>query len=467
MLGAENPATHLGSRSENEVLGVRRPTFVLVLLSAWVISGPAAVTAQVPVGESALDFDSVARVAQDLETLIVEAVDRGGGDLEFSQAHWVFLFSTGHFPGEPIRAQAARETAVQLLRRLAVPGDLVSAFAFEMDLWEHGDGAGSPLELPSGPQAFESVARMFPLTAQSGSVGGHDTERALVEVANRVGAANGPIVIVFTNSAASITTDPAGRPLMGEDDAAYRSLLSTWSRAPAINRSGASYEATYEVTRSNGEIVTNTLDVVLLTPQVFVSAPTTAARAALRQGFLEPAPVLVSPEPAPVAPEPEPAPTPRGFPWFLVALLMVAGGGVLVYLLRTGKIRVGGSAKVVTVQGATLSLADVREGAVVGRVVPRGYQDDPASSDRGPTVVHPDAPFGDEPLGRVMWTRGGLIWKDAAYQATRWLDQTVRSPVALGGRGGSLELEGVVRERPGMPPRTVRVRVEIEMGATP
>jgi hypothetical protein len=141
-------------------------------------------------------------------------------------------------------------------------------------------------------------------------------------------------------------------------------------------------------------------------------------------------------------------------------------GGVLVYLLRSGKLRLGGTTRVVSVQGATLSLADVREGAVVCRVVPRGYEDAGTSPDRGAIVVHDGVPFGDEPLGRLLWSRGGLVWKDAAFQATRWNDRAVRSPVALGTTGGVLELEASVRERPGMPPRTIRVRVDIEMGGS-
>ena len=430
---------------------------IAVALITCLVGWLAGAVAQAPVGESRLDADSVERVAVALEELILDGVRLGGGDLEHVHADWVFVFSTGHFPGEPIRAQAARETALELLRRLAVPGDTVSAFAFEMEVWPHPGAASNPIELVAdGPRALESVARMFPLTAQSGSVGGHDTERALVDIAERVGESDGPIVVVFTNRAASITTDPATRPLIGEDAAPYQALLSTWRRAPAVNRSGASYEAVYDVTRWTGEQVINTLDVVLLTPAAFMARATSAPRSELRASFFTVPPV--------VEPPPE-APAGNGrIGWLLAVLAVAALAGALLYLLRSGRLRLGGTTRVVSVQGATLGLADVREGTVVCRLVPRGYEDAGTNPDRGAIVVHDGVPFGEEPLGRLLWHRGGLVWKDAGFQATRWNDRAVRSPVTLGMSGGVLELEASVRERPGMPPRTMRVRVDIEMG---
>ena len=150
----------------------------------------------------------------------------------------------------------------------------------------------------------------------------------------------------------------------------------------------------------------------------------------------------------------------------LVAALATAGLGILLVaaLRRRATTPARGGARVVTIQGAQIPLDGVRAGAVVCRVVARGFREDDESADRSPTIVHDQVPFGDEPLGRIVWQRGGLAWKDAAFRATRWRGRSTRSPVRLGRRGGNLALEGTVRERPGMPPRSVLAALEIEMG---
>ena len=263
---------------------------------------------------------------------------------------------------------------------------------------------------------------------------------------------------MFTNRAASLTTDAASRPLLGEDAGAYQSMLTEWRRAPAVNRSGASHEATYEVERATGEHVVTTLDVVLLTPKVFVSAPTPAPRSELTLGSRRPAPV--SP------PEGSDTEPPMGRATAIAAALAMAGLAVLAVaaLRRRATSPARGGARVVTIQGAQIPLDGVRAGAVVCRVVERGFREDDESANRSPTIVHDQVPFGEEPLGRIVWQRGGLAWKDAAFRATRWRGQPTRSPVRLGCRGGSLALEGTVRERPGLSPRSVLAALKIEVG---
>jgi len=411
--------------------------------------------------ESTLDGASVSRSVESLVALAEREVRASGGDLETQHAHWVFGFSTGHFALDPIRAQAARATALGLLDRLAVPGDLVSAFAFEMEVWPHAGSSADEVTVQDDMGAtLAEVAGMLPLTPQAGSHGGHDTERALVSIADRVGQSSGPVVVVFTNRAASLTTDATARPLLGEDAEAYQTLLHSWRRAPAASRSGASLEARYDVERASGEAVATTVDIVLLTPSTFVSASMVAPRTDLvqaradrqRSGASE-----VSPE--------APAASRR---WALLASAMLAAGLLAaISIPRFGRFARGqgrGSDPVVTIQGAPVALDGITMGSVVCRVVARGFPEDDQSADHSLTIVHDDVPYGDEPLGRIVLQRGGLAWKDAAFQATRWRGRSARSPVPLGRRGGSLVIEGTVRERPGMPPRNVRTTLEIEMG---
>jgi hypothetical protein len=432
---------------------------VVSSVSAALVTGGA--VGQAPAAESTLDSGSVAGAVEALTGLAEREVRASGGDLGSQHVHWVFAFSTGHFALDPIRAQAARETVLALLERSAVPGDLVSVVAFEMDVWRHAGAEANPLTLPDDAAvARRSVAAMLPLTTQAGSRGGHDTERALVDIAAGVEEAAGPIIFVFTNRAASLTTDAAARPLLGEDAVAYQSLLRAWRRAPAVNRSGAAFEATYEVERATGERVVTTLDVVLLTPAAFVSAPTPAPRSELALGNRRPRPVSPSAD--------GDTEGPIGRAAAIAAALAIAGLGALAMaaLRRRATSPGRGGQRIVTIQGAPIPLDGLRAGAVVCRVVARGFREDDESADRSPTIVHDQVPFGDEPLGRIVWQRGGLAWKDASFRATRWRGRPTRSPVRLGTRGGSLALEGTVRERPGMPPRSLLASLEIEMGGS-
>ena len=234
-----------------------------------------------PSFESASVRDAAARI----EKVIREAVGEAGGDLETQHLHLVFGFSTGHFAVEPLRAQAARETAAEIVRDLAVQGDLVSGYAFEMGLWRQpGAAAESHEDCRDTGAAKAPVEKLFPLTTQAGSTGGHDTERAIVEMAQSVDPSSGAILILFTNRAASITRDPETRPLLGQDGAEYGSTMNHWRRVGATNRSGASLEVSYQVDKPNGDTVPNTLDVVVVVPRAFEAPPLTAPSAASPRG---------------------------------------------------------------------------------------------------------------------------------------------------------------------------------------
>lgn len=428
------------------------------LVALMVLALVAGAFAQVPTGESKLVSESVARVSDNLEAMIAAGVAENGGDLETQHVHWVFAFSTGHFSGEPLRAQAARETALELLRRFAVPGDTVSAYAFEMDLWSHPGISLNPITLQAGGAAgLDAAARAFPLTAQAGSVGGHDTERSLVSIGNQLSGAHDVVLVVFTNRAASVTTDQVARPLLGENSQPYRAFLAQMWRAPAANRSGASYEAVYDVQRSDGGTVQNTLDVVVAISRQFEGTPLATSRAEAKGEF--------SVEPAATAPaETATVPEARNTTSTIIWLVLVGGlllGGYL--LFRSGRVSPGMRDPNISVDGTIFSLPIGKDGLVC-RVVTKNYRDDSDDAGANRTLYLSSVPVGQAVVGRLVTSKGKLYWHDADFSVASLNGTSVRAPVALG-NGGELVVKGEVRDRPGMPPRSMVATIHIERGA--
>lgn len=418
--------------------------------------------AQVVAGESVLAGASVVEVADELEQLIVEGVSSNGGDLQTQHVHWVFAFSTGHFPVEPLRAQAARETAIELLRRFAVPGDKVSAYAFEMDVWQHPGMTANPISLPAdGREAIEAVSRIFPLTAVAGSLGGHDTELSLANIVDQVGSVNDVVLVVFTNRAASVTTDPATRPLIGENSAQYQGFVAQMWRAPAVNRSGASVEGSYEIVRANGTRVQNSLDIVVAVGRSFAGEPLAVRRDEARVGYVSPP---VADQAATVAETTvvETTPAATGVPGMVWVLVILSIAGVVFYLIRSGKLGLPSTDPNITVDGTVFSLPASKNGLVC-RVVTKNYRGDPGEADSDRTLFLRSAPIGEEVVGRLVSTNGRLFWHDGEFKAMTLDGASVRAPVAIS-KGGELGLTGEVRERAGMPPRSMNVSISIEKG---
>ncbi len=141
-------------------------------------------------GETQLDVASIRQAAAKLKQSVTEAAQHGGGDLRNEHVSLVLAFSTGHFSRDPLRAQAAREVAHLLLRDLpVVQDDKVSVFAFEMETWPFSTEAGKPYAIGADAvREAKAIYRQLPLTPRPGSAGGHDTERAITEVAEILSA---------------------------------------------------------------------------------------------------------------------------------------------------------------------------------------------------------------------------------------------------------------------------------------
>jgi hypothetical protein len=87
-----------------------------------------------------VDKESLGQEYPALAELIRQEIRNRGGNPDAQQVHWVFGFSTGHFAADPTAAEAARYLANKLVEELAKAGDSVSAYAWEMDVWDHLPG---------------------------------------------------------------------------------------------------------------------------------------------------------------------------------------------------------------------------------------------------------------------------------------------------------------------------------------
>jgi hypothetical protein len=221
-----------------------------------------------------LDDTSIEEAARTLQNAIRSAVSQAGGDLERQHIHLVLAFSTGHFNKDPLGAQAARQIAWLLARDLLVEGDRVSCFAWEMSLWDHLQGKEATMIVPgSSPEQKQPINDLFPTTVQDGSQGGHDTERAIVEITQRLGDARDAVIVLLTNDAQSVA--PKGQQTLGADNPAYQQVLQMWQRLPQVSESGASLVLPFKVIKVDGSTANRKLDVVMAAPQTFASAALT------------------------------------------------------------------------------------------------------------------------------------------------------------------------------------------------
>lgn len=242
--------------------------FLLALLLVFAACALVTQTAR----QDKLDDASIADAARILESAIRSAVSQAGGDLEKQHVHLVLAFSTGHFNKDPLGAQAARQIAWLVVKDLLVAGDRVSVFAWEMNLWDHLQGKDNSLVLSgSDEKSKQPVQDLFPNTVQDGSQGGHDTERAIVEITRRLGDARDAVIVLITNDAQSVA--PKGLQTIGADNPEYQQVLQTWQRLPQVNERGASVELAFTVQRGSGDKLRRRLDAVIVVSQPFLSGP--------------------------------------------------------------------------------------------------------------------------------------------------------------------------------------------------
>ncbi len=363
--------------------------------------------AQAQEGQLKLDPNSLKASQGQLSQIVQEAVQKAGGTWETNAIHWVLAFKTGYFKDDPVRADAAREVAGQLIQNLAVAGDRVSARAFEFGLWEYKNAADTTFTISSSATSDVSkttnVLELFPLTPKSGSLGGHDVERAAVELGTEFSqASSDTVVVMLLNSAAS--QGAPGEQLIGSNAPEYQTLLESWNRLPGT-KDGATLEMPFKVIQPNNAAPTEAkLAVVVFVPKTFSSVTLSGgSRSELLAGTS-------------VAPS-TPTSTGGGFPFWILLIPLAIGA---IFLVRNlgGSSSGGASSWILELNETSPSsfrLADAKNNSTIVLVVGTGF-----NNDGGDTIAtHPKAP-----------NTGKLV---------RFV--RVGNTVKIDGNGGSLELK--------------------------
>lgn len=228
--------------------------------------------------EPKVDSESLDASAQQLIAAVDSAIRQSGGDPERNTIHWVFGFSTGHFASNPAAAMAARGIADRIVQERAVVGDRVSAFAWEMTLWDHRPNQPRSVVVEDdSSEAKQLLSDLWPLTPKRDSVGGHDTERAIVEIIDQIPSPQNSVLILFTQRAASVA-GAGGARIIGQNHPDYLKVLQLWRRVESADASGASLTLNYRVITPSGEVLPRTMDVTLVVPKAFAAPALSQAR---------------------------------------------------------------------------------------------------------------------------------------------------------------------------------------------
>lgn len=285
----------------------------------------------------------------------------------------MLAFSTGHFNKDPLGAQAARQIAWLVVKDLLVAGDRVSVFAWEMNLWDHLQGRDNSLVLSgSDEKSKQPVQDLFPNTVQDGSQGGHDTERAIVEVIRGLGDARDAVIVLIANDAQSVA--PKGQQTIGADNPEYQQVLQTWQRLPQVNERGASVELPFLIHKAVGGTQPRRLDAVILVPQSYGSAGIVQAS---RTQLLTP-PVTgwqddkVTTSTKTAEKTEGEGGTGSGFLRVAIPLLIIALIGFVVWYIT--KILPNGVPDP-KIEGTTIPFVQLKPGEVICTIVGRGYSD--------------------------------------------------------------------------------------------
>ncbi|UQN09016.1 hypothetical protein [Deinococcus sp. QL22] len=223
-------------------------------------------------GKSELSRTSLQPSTQQLIAAVKGAVEAAGGDLERNNVHLVLAFSTGHYKSDPLGAQAARELATQLVQGLTVSGDQVTSRAWEMTLWPYRNSEGLSLRVGTDKEADqERIRALWPTTPAVGSIGGHDTEQAVTELATEFAQDAGAVLVLLTNTAASVGAP--GARLLGSNAPSYQAMLERWTRIEGT-QDGATLNVPYVVTNPAGDIQ-GQLQAVVFAPKTFTTVPLT------------------------------------------------------------------------------------------------------------------------------------------------------------------------------------------------
>jgi hypothetical protein len=140
-----------------------------------------------------------------------------------------------------------------------------------MDVWNHLPGVSRTVVVQSkSPQDMELISKLLPRTPRRDTLGGHDTERAIVEITRVLGSVLDAVFVLFTPTAASVAAP--NTKVLGQNHPDYQAVLGRWNRVQGGEAPpGASMQIQYRVIKPSSEIVNRTMDVVVLVPKEFIS----------------------------------------------------------------------------------------------------------------------------------------------------------------------------------------------------
>lgn len=358
-----------------------------------------------------VDEATAVRAADHLYGVLWDAILSAGGRPADQAVHLVIGFSTGHFADDPLQAEATRLTARHLADRLLVPGDTVSVFAWELGIWDHSIESTWGIRVrDSSVSVTNIVTDMMPLGPAKGSEGGHDTELAIVEAFARLGQEANAVVVLLTNSAASVR----GRPyqsLIGPNDPRYLRSIARAYRAPSVNRAGASAVLDFQVELPDGRRINRTAEAIVVVSKPFSGPSLSTPR---------PDRVSRAPEQSAGGAQNEAAAREDGTGrttgsgsgwWGLIVLVTIVLVTIVVYLLWS---HLKGGQLALRVNGEYVETQGTEPGQALRRFVGEGF-----GTTDGRTIILRSMP-GEEVLKLVYLGRGKGFRLEKSPQVTQW-----------------------------------------------
>lgn len=398
-----------------------------------------------------LDEQSLAAAYPLLRTAVLDAIRASGGDPETQHIHWVFGFSTGHFAKDPTAAEAKRHLASKLLSELAIPGDRVSTFAWEMDVWDHSDGTPRTMIVRS-QQDILSFHELLPRTPRQGTIGGHDTERAFTEVVQMIGNPQDAILILMTPTAASIAAP--GTKVWGQNHPSYLAALKNWVRITNTS-TGASVELPFRVIKDQGEVVDRRFEILIFVPRRFAGTRIqNGSRSAntLQINATKPEEPEPQPSSATRAPQPRARPGAVLIPLLVILVVLVALAWILKDWLFPPPVTV-------TVNNEhSRILRSKKEGIILAGT------DDVALPEGWHRVVIRGAPR--QEIARISRNSAGILVR-ASYNTTMQIDDITHNEYTVkAGDDARIEFRGVEPTVSGLPDKEWQFEVVLSAERT-
>lgn len=217
-----------------------------------------------------IDYDSLNKSYLEFRKFIIDNLKVKEYNYSDYSIHWVFGFSTGHFSNDPLAAEASRYIVSKFFYDEIKIGDKISVFAWEMDLWDHLGYKPNTLEVISKDYDFiKKLSSLFPYSPKKDTIGGHDTEKAIIEIIDKLNYPQDVVIILITPTAFSIAAKDT--KVIGQNNPQYLQILQKYDRIITNPKDLSSFNINYAIIKYNQQKINRKLDIVLLLPKVFVS----------------------------------------------------------------------------------------------------------------------------------------------------------------------------------------------------